>query len=169
MLLTAREHFVAHRLLAKAHPGNNKLLFAVAAFRLRCDQRLLTSKQIAVAREANAAGTGKRNKLLASEGRHTWQTAEYREAQSLRLVQLAAEGRHPAQAAEAREALSQLNAQLAAEGRHPAQTAEFREAQSLRMAAKATCPYCGKVGGAAGMRRSHFENCKLLKEAKAND
>ena len=33
VLLSAREHFIAHRLLAKAHPGNSKLLFAVASFK----------------------------------------------------------------------------------------------------------------------------------------
>lgn len=26
---------------------------------------------------------------------------------------------------------------------------------------KISCPYCGKIGGAAGMKRYHFENCKL--------
>ena len=145
VLLTAREHFVAHRLLAKSYPGNSKLLFAVSAFSMGKHMRYLTSRQVALAREAYSAALSQRN------------------------AQLAAEGRHPAQTVEFREALSQRQAQLAAEGKHPAQTAEAREAQSRRMAAKATCPYCGKVGGATAMRRWHFENCKLLKEAKAGD
>lgn len=33
VLLTAEEHFVAHQLLVKMHPGNGKLLWAISAMR----------------------------------------------------------------------------------------------------------------------------------------
>ena len=160
VLLTAREHFIAHRLLAKEHPNNCKLLFAVAAFRMDSGERLLTSRQIAVAREANSVAISQ----LVAEGKHNWQAAEFRWALSQRRAQLVAEGKHNFQAASFRKATSLRHAQLAAEGKHHWQTAEFREAQSQRItqrnAEKATCPYCSKIGGATIMRRWHFDNCR---------
>ena len=51
--LTAREHFIAHRLLAKMRPWHNGLLRAVSAFMMNgSKQRLLTSRQFEIAKES---------------------------------------------------------------------------------------------------------------------
>jgi len=37
---------------------------------------------------------------------------------------------------------------------------EEHKANMRKPKAKATCPHCGQAGGANGMKRFHFENCK---------
>ena len=59
--LTLREHFIAHRLLAKIHPWHKGLLQAVASFMQNNNRlRILTSRQFEIARKAaRDANTGK--------------------------------------------------------------------------------------------------------------
>lgn len=137
VLLTGREHYIAHLLLTKFTAGAKhlKCLHALAWFQTDKD---LNSRQISKAREANSLANSIRMLELCSQGLGNLQTPEAREAAYKRGRELAAKGEHPFQSAEARKARSEqqskLNLKLSSEGKHPAQSKKGREraAKSLR-------------------------------------
>lgn len=153
VLLTAREHFIAHRLLAKAFPLELKLLGAVAAFQMRNAGRKLSSKQYEQARKAVAIIQRERRlgststdetkikiavamQNLVAEGRHYFQSEEHSTETSKRNLDLAAQGLLYSQTEEGRakaaETLRSTNAKLYAEGRHTSQDPEWLAKTSAR-------------------------------------
>ena len=140
--LTAREHFIAHRLLAKIHPDNTGLMFAVTAFRMLRKDRKLNSRQFGIARKASSDAA----RRLAAERR-----LAAAEAYSPPNPQLWAK-------------YSATVLEIAAEGKFYYQTRGHRAKPSARNKArnkiKYTCPHCGKIGKGPNMKRYHLDNCK---------
>lgn len=56
--LTAEEHFMAHKLLVKMHPGNLKLVFALQAMSMNKDGREATNKLFGMWRRMVSKATG---------------------------------------------------------------------------------------------------------------
>jgi hypothetical protein len=73
VLLTAREHFIAHLLLVKMYPGNVKLLFAFSAMSMvsKNNEQRYHSRNFSKTREnvANAVGNLHRGKNMSAEVR----------------------------------------------------------------------------------------------------
>lgn len=93
VLLTGREHYVAHLLLTKLTVGNayHKMLTALSTFQMdKFGVRCLNSRQIGKAREA----TSLRMHDLAAQGLHPAQSEDNRKANSERVLALIAEGTH---------------------------------------------------------------------------
>ena len=139
VLLTAREHFMAHLLLAKANPGNLKLAWAV--IRLSNDGRR-RSKCYQVA------------KAIASD------------AVTLKHLEASAKGKHTFQKPEIIERIAKINRLRGELGTHQSQTAANRNRASVVMSRTlsetVTCTHCFLSGSKINMSRYHFDNCRLL-------
>lgn len=179
VLLTAREHFIAHYLLTRftSGPARHKMLYALAI--IGKSQRLnrkLTARQYAICKKANSEVTSARNKYQIEAGTHPWQTDEYRKAQSeqvsARNKSSMEAGTHPWQSDEFKLAQSErVSAELKAKaeaGTHPWQSPEGRLRSSTHLAkvsrVKMTCKHCGKSTSPGLFARYHGDKCKLLTE-----
>ena len=152
VLLTAREHYIAHLLLYvhfKQEGGERlrKMAFALVSMSsgTNITGRITSSRQNAWIREAA------RDAVL---GRTVEDTTNYKKPktkkhrEAIRLARLAAPPR--SRGTRARMRASALN----------------REDSHFGNNKKAQCPACNKVGQANAMRRWHFDNCKLTEEVK---
>ena len=150
VLLTAREHYIAHLLLYAMYRQQGgdalrKMAFALISMLSNTNTHLrrFSGRSYSIMREAA---------MNTSLGRKVQDTVNYRKPKS---------EKH-------KEAIKQ--ARLAA----PPRSAETRN--KLRIVAqttvkfttnftKATCPHCNKEGQTTAMKRWHFDNCKVRKEA----
>jgi 5-methylcytosine-specific restriction endonuclease McrA len=149
VLLTAREHYIAHLLLYAIYKQKGGSAFRKMAFAL---VSMLSNANTSTYRfSARSYSIMREAAMYASLGRKVEDTVNYKKPKS---------EKH-------REAIKQ--ARLAA----PARSEETKN--KLRIAAqlsdkftanytKATCPHCLKEGQTTAMRRWHFSNCKVGKE-----
>lgn len=153
VLLTAREHYIAHLLLYnhyKTIGGDDfrKMSFALvsmASTNKNLSRDILNSRQYALIKEAA------RNSRL---GHKVLDTSNYRKSKSeshkeaIRQARLQAPSRSEA----TREKMKQTRIKLGLSwtGNHT----------------KTTCPHCMKSGQTNAMQRWHFDNCKEVKNAK---
>ena len=150
VLLTFAEHVLAHVLLAKLHPKN----FGLG----QTPNWMLSIRGVSVPIE------------IAIEARE--QAARVSSAaMSARLISLSLLGLHPQQKlanriATATRARSQCLAQLT-QGTHTFQSIAHAKDSSRRAKELIQCPNCCLWGGRNGMQRTHFGNCKLVKDAGA--
>lgn len=141
VLLTGREHYVAHLLLTKFKTGQDyyKCQHALGAMTTMKDLRRLTSHQFEKCREAKSIAMAEYQNDKVAKGEHQWQTAEHAESR--------------------RQAITAMNKSDA----NPSKKPENRLAYSLRLKTDYTCPFCKYIGkGHANMKRYHFANCKSL-------
>lgn len=152
VLLTAREHYIAHLLLYghfKQEGGERlrKMAFALVSMSSgrNTKERITSSRQYAWIREAA------RDAVL---GRTVEDTKNYRKSktkkhrEAIRRARLAAPPR-------SKETRGRMRA-----------SALNREDSHFGNNKKAECPVCKKVGQANAMRRWHFDNCKLTEEVE---
>lgn len=143
VLLTAREHLLAHWLLTRFLTGSNryKAKMAVAAFLMNKDGRKLTIRQMASVKKANAEASSKR---WTENNPSTLE--KNREASSIRttarMTGLAAQGKHPKQSDTQREAES--------------------ERCSKRNKVKKTCSHCGTEANSGNFGKYHGVKCESL-------
>ena len=149
VLLTAREHYIAHLLLYVIYKQKGGSAFRKMAFAL---VSMLSNANTSTYRfSARSYSIMREAAMYASLGRKVEDTINYKKPKS---------EKH-------REAIKQ--ARLTA----PARSEETRN--KLRIAAqlsdkftanytKATCPHCSKEGQTTAMKRWHFDNCKVGKE-----
>lgn len=149
--LTAREHYLCHWLLAKAH--NNKKLWA--AFAMMCASsdkhgRITNSKIFERARKAmSVAMSGDGNPMYGKPSACKSHTQETKD--KIRNSKLGKK-RSPFKRKPHSEE-TKLKISVAKKGRAPWNKGS--------LAAKWLCPHCGKEGGgAANKTRWHFDNCK---------
>lgn len=126
--LTREEHVIAHLYLHKAFGGSQ----TYAYFLLRGSIKRTTNKQIMAVRKAIGELNAERGKHLASlgihnaqieakEGRHYWQSEEYKKLQSERQRKLVATNSHIFQTENSKTKTSERMRFLAEQGNHPAQ------------------------------------------------
>lgn len=163
VLLTGREHYIAHLLLTKAYPDVLDLARAVIIFLKDKGGRKLTSRQIQYLREKQQALMRK----LAASGDHPWQTEEHKAATSKRMTKRqndkVSKGEHAWQTAEHAESRRQAITAMNKSDANPSRKPENKLASSLRLKAEHTCQFCKYTGrNITNMKRYHFANCKSL-------
>lgn len=152
--LTAREHFVAHLLLAKIHGGKMIHAAYMMSTRKKFSNRVYEKLRIAFSEKISSdkiralrisdalkgkpkTEEHKRAYKLARLNGDKWEVSEKRKLQmSLEMKGSGNPMWGKTHSSEARKVISDANKQ------------------------KIECPYCGKSGGIAIMKRWHFENCK---------
>ena len=147
VLLTAREHYIAHLLLYNHYKniGGDSFrkmsyaLVSMASTNKNFNRPSLDNRQYAIIKEAA------RNSRL---GHKVLDTINYKKSkseshkESIRLARLSA----PPRSNETREKMKQsrINSGLTWPGNHT----------------KSVCPHCNKIGQTNAMKRWHFNNCK---------
>ena len=173
VLLTPREHYIAHWLLWKA-TRNTKLAFAFISMAFtNKDKRRLTSVQYERARQTQ------RN--IISE----FNTGRKRTPEQIERVAKAHRGKKRSEETKQKlkdawvirrltpvteETKSKLSESIKAAW----QNEELREAARQRKieynkifnTTEFICPHCGKVGKGPNMKRYHFDKCKILKGSR---
>lgn len=168
--LTPEEHFVAHQLLVKLFPNNQKLIYAAAMMTRghngrRANNKLFgwIRKQFAITHSKAMKGKKKgpktqehienhRKSLLASEKKFGWTKGVARGPMN-------EEGK--------------LKRSQALKGRPQPKNEQWRKSQSLiqsgKVYPKVVCPQCNFEGAGNSMKRWHFDNCKQKPKTKDLD
>jgi len=153
--LYAREHFVAHKLLAKCTSGQSyyKMLKAIAAFCLNKNRKIkFTSRDYETLRISQKANTrtpeqnAHHSKLMLGVKK----TPEHAAKISKGLTGLKKTPEH----------LANLSKVLTGQIRTPEQNEINRLAHLGYKYKIVVCPHCGLEGGLTGMNNHHFEKCK---------
>jgi hypothetical protein len=167
--LTAREHFLCHWLLHRAHPDSFKLFYA---FKAMCNVKnkyqktryIPSSRIVSYVREkhknwlkenSNFKGRSTKGELNGFYGKkHKPETIEYFKTSRKESTLGEKNGmwgkHHSEESNQARR--------LKVKGKPNTKVAI---ALTGRIHPKTECPYCKKVGGESAMKRWHFKNCKL--------
>ena len=150
VLLTPKEHFICHLMLAHLHPNNNKV---VSALWLMCNSPYTKSGQY---RYKTASRTYESIRLMKNKAIVTSETrAKQSAAQKGNKNGAGNKGnKYGPHKEETRVKIGLANkGRTASNGGRRLKRSSFLE-----------CPYCKKVGDNNGgqMRRWHFDNCKLL-------
>lgn len=174
VLLTFKEHKLAHRLLTKICTGRAYYQM-LSAYRILIAQdlpgRSYKASELTRAREAHSMAMKVFAKeycnKLAARGEHPWQTEEHKAATSKRMTKRqndkVSKGEHAWQTAEHAESRRQAITAMNKSDANPSRKHENRLASSLRLKAKHTCQFCKYTGrNIANMKRYHFANCKSL-------
>lgn len=136
--LTAKEHFIVHKLLSKMFLGESriKMLHAVNAFSRASpgQHRILTARQFEFAKQCQSAAMS--SKVSPKKGKPGSPCPEWKKA-----------------------------AQRGKTWKHSLETIEkMRKPKQYKVnntQHTITCPHCGKSGGHKTMPRWHFDNCKF--------
>lgn len=147
--LTPEEHHVAHQLLLKLHPGDEKLVFAAWA--------------MSRGRPGNKRYGWLRRKYAEKIGDY-WRGRKRREFSDEHKAKIS-----QGQTGRKRGEHSELHkARLSAAHKGKVLTDEHKQKLSAAKLGKkrdnyplSTCPHCGVTGGGGSMRRWHFDNCRV--------
>ena len=190
VLLTAKEHYVCHKLLIKIYPDNYhiELAFVMMALNISTThQRInLSSRDFQYARElqvkANAeAKRGNKNRL-GKKHKHPESAkkkiSEYTKIHTPKFAFKKGQvpwnkGKHGIYSEETLLLMSnnrkgkgtQKRGPMSEEAKQKMRKPKSEEhKQKLRKPQKKVeCPYCGKIGGINAMHQYHFNNCKFKK------
>lgn len=169
--LTAREHFIIHKLLYFIYPDNDKLFFAYRMMALQTSSLtnkrtyLVSSHEFERLRLEHSIRVSKNQKGISLSKQHCENISK---SLSNRTIPL-----------DVREKISKTltGRKLSAETKQKISLARkgivvsTETRQKLREAAlgtntgpkeKVQCPHCGKIGGKPSMTRFHFDNCKKI-------
>ncbi len=152
VLLTAREHYIAHLLLYyhyKTIGGDDfrKMSFALvsmASTNKNLNRNILNSRQYALIKEA-ARDSRLGHKVLDTSNYKKSKSDSHKEA--IRQARLHAPSRSEATREKMKQ--SRIKLGLTWPGNHT----------------KTTCPHCMKIGQTNAMQRWHFDNCKEVRNA----
>ena len=160
--LTAREHYICHRLLVRIHPNNSKL---IRAFWGMSNQKnkgrdcKVTSKAYAESKELfsriqSESMLGDKNPQY---GRSPWN-------KGIVALKSSNEKRSVAMSGENHFMFGKHHKPETIQKMKKPKTKEHKEALSgprepYGSQPKIVCPHCNKKGGNSGMKRWHFENC----------
>jgi hypothetical protein len=174
VLLTAREHFICHKLLIYIYPNNRKI--GLAVFRMAFNKKgkhNISSRDYAYAKKLNSKYiwnrglTKETNEIIKKQGKN--RSKKFKEGEidtsnfgiktieGLKKISETHKGKP--KSFEHRKKLSEANEgkTLSKETRDKMSTSRKGVPQKIL-----TCPYCNKEGGTT-MYRWHFENCKNKK------
>jgi len=180
--LTAKEHFICHKLLTELYPTENKLHYAV---RMMATMKSAFGRDYKVGareyqrlKENIVVSNGTREKIriyaLNMTNEHKRRIGDSCKNPSLETrmkMKMAKLGKSLSN--EHKEKIRIASSNITEETREkmsiatknrPLMSEETREKISITLSGrkqkKSTCPYCGHVGGVSAMKRYHFNNCK---------
>jgi len=153
--LTAREHFIVHKLLVEIYPTHSKLVYAywmmsrnISNSKYKREYKI-SSRDYEYARKlfSEVSSKQQRGKTLSEE--HKKKLSEAAKTRKTRIPI-----KH---SAETKQLLSSLwkSTTRSAEDRK-----KISDGQRGKKRKIVTCPHCGKSGGNNGMTKWHFDNCK---------
>lgn len=156
VVMTAREHFIAHLLLAKIHGGklwyaaNMMLISNNEQSRTRTTSRMFQTIRENAHREVSQETRMKISRTL--KGR----TLSDETKQKMKGRTPWNKGNSDSMTDKQREAFDRTGIKLTDEHKH-------KVSESLKGKPKpiVQCPHCHKSGGSSAMKRWHFDNCKF--------
>lgn len=169
VVFTAREHFIAHLLLAKIHGGPMWHPAHMMSNMKRYTNRKYEKVREEHAKQVSARHSGKvvseetKRKMSESRKGHSWnkgipKTEEHK--QKYKESRLASGGWICPESKKEQQRIT-----MKGSGNHMWGKTHDDDARRIISEAnkqKVTCPHCGKTGGIAIMKRWHFDNCKRL-------
>lgn len=155
--LTAREHFIAHKLLFNIY-RNRQMGYA---FHMMCvdrygERKSRTSTEYEEAKKALSFANSLRK--MSPETKLKISKANSGRVKSIKERTLKSKEmfiNNPMNKPEYRKKVSKA---LKGRPRHP--NAGIKKGSHQKIS---TCPHCGKTGGIGGLKRYHFDNCKTLR------
>ena len=177
--LTAEEHYVAHQLLVKIHPGNRKLVFAAWMMcngKKRNNKRYawLKRKQVQILSETHRGRKmpdwNKAKLIEANTGRAC--SEETRQKISQAQIGKVLSDEHRKKLSDAHRGKKQspetikkradsLRGRKWSDDRRQ-KLSKVKQGVKIGPFSYAQCPHCGKIGAGGVMKRWHFERCKVV-------
>jgi hypothetical protein len=168
VLLTAREHFICHWLLARIYPTH---VGVVSAFWMMCQRGTKgqsryrpSSRAFQEAREAKARANTTKEVIekirVKLKGRVSPTKGKKRTAEQVQKSVATRKKNGNNYISEETKLKAVMTRR--ARGSYIFTQEHIEKLKGTRGSqAKAVCPYCSKVGGIGGMKRYHFNRCKL--------
>jgi hypothetical protein len=162
--LTAREHFICHRLLVKMTSGTNRSRMSHAVWAMlvrgkKTDKGRITSRTFETARQeaAKAASlllTGIKRSEQTKQKMSKPKSSEHTAFLVNRCLEMtAARNGKPAH----NKGQTGINSPLFNKPKSEQHKQKLRKPKE-----KVTCPHCGLVGGVNQLKRWHFDNCRTI-------
>lgn len=172
VLLTAKEHYLCHRLLTYIYPANRKIALAFFYMTHTNTHCVISLRDYAYAKELNAKYTWNRgltketNEILKKQGEKRSQQFKdgkinvsnfgKKTKEGLKNISLAQKGKKKSEQHKQKIKNSLKGRKLSEETKQRMKNNSQRGKKQKIL----TCPYCKKTGGTT-MYRWHFENCKF--------
>lgn len=134
--LTAKEHYIVHKLLVEIYPNELKLKYAVRFM------SLLNKK-------------GKRKYIVGSREYSRLKSIHSHSEETKNKIGDAHRGRKYPNGERNGRGVGRVIGPMSEEHKK-----KLGDSKRGRVQNKLECPYCGKIGGDAAMSRWHFDNCK---------
>lgn len=156
--LTAREHFIVHKLLCEMYPTESKLVYAywmmsrnVSNSKYKRNYKV-SSRDYEYARQlfSEVSSIRQKGKKLSDEHK-----------QKLRAkAKLRGNNRIPGEFTHSDETKQKLRSLWKGTTRSEEDRKKISTGQRGKKRKLVTCPHCGKIGGNNGMTQWHFDNCR---------
>ena len=170
ILLTPREHFIAHYLLTKIHTGKNKAKMCYALLRMCSNnpyqKRNITSRKFEIAKKLMSENCRGKNSSFYKKKFSIDVIEQIRKRQTGKTNSMYGKTpwnkglKMPPMKKEFRDKISSANKKVI-------RTKEWNEKVRLSKIGKKqpirNCPHCNKLGGLYSMLPYHFNNCKFKK------
>lgn len=160
VLLTAKEHFICHRLLCRMYPGNTKLVYAL--WRM-CTSKSNNQQRIVVsplayeeARLQYIKSNPKKGKKLSGEVKNRMSVAALNRDPSRKVF-----GRKESEGTRFKKSVSKLGKRNPMFGRKMTEEQKELRRKLILQQPIVECEHCGKTGRGPTMKQFHFSNCKL--------
>ena len=179
VVLTAREHFIAHQLLAMMHPEVCGLALAVKLMTTSTKFNCRNNREFAWIRERAAIANGQINRgkkraprskewsrkiSIALSGKTLSDETKSRISSAMKGVKKSDEmKKNMSIAAKTRSKEHQEKLNAANRGKKRAQETINKLIESNKLQPMVQCPHCGKIGKPRGMKCWHFDKCKEKK------
>ena len=164
VLLTAKEHFICHRLLCRVYPDNNKLIYALwrmcTSESYNQQRKVVSPLAYQEARLQYIKSNPKKGKKLSGEVRNKMSIAALNREPSKKVF-----GRKESENTRLKKSVSKLGKRNPMFGKKMTEEQkELRRALILQQPS-VECEHCQKIGRGPTMKKFHFDNCKLKKIA----
>jgi len=158
--LTAREHYVVHKLLVELYPTESKLVYAFWMMARGVSNSKYERDYYVSNRDYESA------RQLFSKVSSAKQKGKVLSAKHKKALSLAAKTRKTRIPIKHSEATKQkLSALWLGTTRSEEDRKKISDGQRGKKHKIIKCPHCGKDGGNRTMKRWHFDNCKTLKSS----
>ena len=165
--LTAREHFIIHKLLCEIYPDNDSLIYAYWMMANNTSNKFYERKYYVSGKDYERA-----KRIFAERSSKRQKGKKLTDAHK-KALSLAAKKRKPRtpikHSEETKQKLSKLweGTTRSEEDRKKISDGQRGKKKGPYTITKyplpVTCPHCGKTGSPRGIKRHHFDNCKHLK------
>lgn len=156
--LTAREHFVVHKLLCEIYPNEHKLIYAYWMMARRISNSnyernyRVSNRDYEYARKLFSEMSSKRQKGKTFTDEHKQKLSE--------KAKLRGNHRKPGEYKHSEATKQKLSLRWKGTTRSLEDRKKISEGQRGKKRKLVTCPHCGKTGGNNGMSKWHFDKCR---------